>query len=66
MKYLTVNTIEAFHGQQKDIVIVADVRSHGIGSANKTQKLSVALTRARRSLILFGDFTAVEVSAGLD
>lgn len=57
-----VNTIEAFQGQQKDIVIVSDARSQGIGSLNKSQKLSVALTRARRCLILFGDFTAIEVS----
>lgn len=51
-----VNTVDGFQGQERDVVIMSCVRSDGIGFLSDRQRLCVALTRAKSSLILCGNF----------
>ncbi|KAM0736268.1 putative helicase senataxin [Formica fusca] len=51
-----VNTVDSFQGQERDVIIMSCVRSHGIGFLADKQRLCVALTRAKHSLILCGNF----------
>lgn len=55
---IDVNTVDAFQGREKDVVLVSTVRSnprHVVGFLADYRRLNVALTRARRALICFGD-----------
>lgn len=50
---ISVNTVDSFQGQERDIIIISTVRSnlcHKIGFTNDMRRLNVALTRARHSL----------------
>ncbi|XP_018362590.1 PREDICTED: probable helicase senataxin [Trachymyrmex cornetzi] len=51
-----VNTVDSFQGQERDVIIMSCVRSSGIGFLSDKQRLCVALTRAKHSLILCGNF----------
>ncbi|XP_076178494.1 uncharacterized protein LOC143152358 isoform X1 [Ptiloglossa arizonensis] len=53
---LDVNTVDGFQGQERDVIIMSCVRSRGIGFLSDRQRLCVALTRAKHSLILCGNF----------
>lgn len=57
-----VNTVDSFQGQERDIIIMSCVRSHGIGFLSDRQRLCVALTRAKYSLILCGNFNTFLVN----
>lgn len=53
-----VNTVDAFQGSQRDIIIYSTVRSNTkrtIGFLDKEARLNVALSRAERALIIIGD-----------
>ena len=55
---LTVDTIDAFQGQERDIIVISLVRSNPqgeIGFLADTRRMNVALTRAKRKLIVIGD-----------
>lgn len=56
-----MNTIDAFQGQEKDIIIISVGRSKGIGFLADPQRLNVALTRARRCMIMCGNFRELPV-----
>jgi superfamily I DNA and/or RNA helicase len=49
---VTVDTVERFQGGERDIMILSFVRSHGTGFVFDERRLNVAITRARRKLIL--------------
>jgi len=49
---VTVDTVERFQGGERDIMILSFVRSRGTGFVFDDRRLNVALTRARRKLIL--------------
>ncbi|XP_011878014.1 PREDICTED: uncharacterized protein LOC105567625 [Vollenhovia emeryi] len=51
-----VNTVDGFQGQERDVIIMSCVRSNGIGFLSDKQRLCVALTRAKHSLIICGNF----------
>ncbi|CAD1475543.1 unnamed protein product, partial [Heterotrigona itama] len=55
---LEVNTVDSFQGQECDVIIISCVRSHKIGFLSDRQRLCVALTRAKQSLIICGNFNA--------
>lgn len=55
---ITVNTIDGFQGQERDVVYISLVRSNAkadIGFLNDTRRMNVAMTRARKKLIVIGD-----------
>ncbi|HLU89758.1 MAG TPA: AAA domain-containing protein, partial [Cyclobacteriaceae bacterium] len=55
---LTVDTIDAFQGQERDIIVISLVRSNAegeIGFLSDTRRINVALTRAKRKLVVIGD-----------
>ena len=59
MEYLiSVNTVDGFQGQERDIILVSMVRSNEegrIGFLHDLRRMNVAITRARMKLILVGD-----------
>ena len=61
-KTITVNTVDGFQGQERDIILISLVRSneHGkIGFLNDLRRMNVAMTRARMKLIIIGDSTTL-------
>lgn len=55
---ITVNTVDAFQGQERDVVVVSLVRANeqgNIGFLNDLRRMNVAMTRAKMKLILVGD-----------
>lgn len=61
-----VNTVDSFQGREKDIVIVSCVRARDsggdIGFISSLQRINVALTRAKESLIVCGHFLTLQVN----
>ena len=54
---ITVQTVDGFQGQERDIILISLVRSneHGqIGFLNDLRRMNVAMTRARMKLIIIG------------
>ncbi len=59
---ISVNTVDGFQGQERDIILISLVRSneHGqIGFLNDLRRMNVAMTRARMKLIIIGDSTTL-------
>jgi ATP-dependent RNA/DNA helicase IGHMBP2 len=55
---LEIDTVDGFQGREKEAVLISCVRSNSageIGFLADTRRMNVALTRARRKLILIGD-----------
>jgi superfamily I DNA and/or RNA helicase len=53
-----IDTVDGFQGREKEAVVISLVRSNAkgeIGFLSDTRRMNVALTRARRKLIVFGD-----------
>ena len=54
---LTVNTVDGFQGQERDIILISLVRSNNggdIGFLRDLRRMNVAITRARMKLIILG------------
>ncbi|CAD8050869.1 unnamed protein product [Paramecium primaurelia] len=55
---ITINTVDSFQGQEKDIILFSCVRSSqtgGIGFLNDGRRMNVALTRAKNALFILGN-----------
>ena len=55
---ITVNTIDSFQGQERDVVYISLVRSNDkgdIGFLADIRRMNVAMTRARKKLVVVGD-----------
>jgi len=55
---ITVNTVDAFQGQERDVILISMVRGNDegrIGFLNDLRRMNVAITRARMKLIVIGD-----------
>ena len=55
---ITVNTIDGFQGQERDVVLISLVRSNTegqIGFLSDLRRMNVAITRARMKLIIIGN-----------
>ncbi|MEM1122076.1 MAG: AAA domain-containing protein [Bacteroidota bacterium] len=59
---LSINTIDAFQGQERDLIYISLVRSNGkgeIGFLKDYRRMNVAMTRARKKLIVLGDSATI-------
>ncbi|MBP9924714.1 MAG: AAA family ATPase [Cyclobacteriaceae bacterium] len=57
-KLITINTVDAFQGQERDVIAISFVRSNEkaeVGFLGDIRRTNVAMTRARKKLILIGD-----------
>lgn len=55
---IAVNTIDSFQGQERDIVYISMTRSNDqgeIGFLSDVRRMNVAMTRARKKLVIIGD-----------
>lgn len=56
-RMITVNTVDGFQGQERDIILISLVRSNDggdIGFLRDLRRMNVAITRARMKLIILG------------
>ena len=59
---ITINTVDGFQGQERDIIVISMVRSNEdgqMGFLRDLRRMNVAITRARMKLILIGDDTTL-------
>lgn len=49
-----MSTVDAFQGAEKDIIILGCVRTKSLGFIEDARRLNVAITRAKRHLIVVG------------
>ena len=57
-RLISVNTVDGFQGQERDIIVISLVRSNDegqIGFLRDLRRMNVAITRARMKLIILGD-----------
>jgi ATP-dependent RNA/DNA helicase IGHMBP2 len=55
---ITINTIDSFQGQERDIIYISMTRSNSenvIGFLSDIRRMNVAMTRARKKLVVVGD-----------
>jgi len=55
---ISVNTVDGFQGQERDVVVISLVRANDdgqIGFLRDLRRMNVAITRARMKLIILGD-----------
>lgn len=57
-KLVSVNTVDGFQGQERDMIVISLVRSNSegqIGFLSDLRRMNVAMTRARMKLIIMGN-----------
>lgn len=57
-RQISVNTVDGFQGQERDIIVLSMVRSNDdgqIGFLRDLRRMNVAITRARMKVIILGD-----------
>jgi len=57
-RYISINTVDAFQGQERDVIAISFVRSNEngeVGFLSDIRRTNVAMTRARKKLIMIGD-----------
>jgi superfamily I DNA and/or RNA helicase len=57
-RLITINTVDAFQGQERDVIAISFVRSNDkgeVGFLSDIRRTNVAMTRAKRKLIMIGD-----------
>lgn len=62
-KIITINTVDGFQGQERDVIFISLVRANEngqIGFLNDLRRMNVAITRARMKLVILGDVTTLE------
>ena len=58
MHLFSVNTVDGFQGQERDVILISLVRANDegqIGFLNDLRRMNVAITRARMKLVVLGD-----------
>lgn len=57
-KLITIHTVDAFQGQERDAIVISFVRSNNkaeVGFLADIRRTNVAMTRARKKLLMIGD-----------
>lgn len=57
-KRISINTVDGFQGQERDVILISTVRSNdegSIGFLGDIRRMNVAMTRARRKLLIIGN-----------
>ena len=57
-RQISINTVDGFQGQERDIIVLSMVRSNNdgqIGFLRDLRRMNVAITRARMKVIILGD-----------
>lgn len=62
LRQLSVNTIDSYQGQERDVILLSIARTSGIGFLNDHQRLNVALTRARKAMYIVGNFSSLQTT----
>ncbi|KFP90414.1 Uncharacterized protein C4orf21, partial [Apaloderma vittatum] len=55
VKAVQVSTVDAFQGAEKEIVVLSCVRTRHVGFIDSEKRMNVALTRAKRHLLIVGN-----------
>jgi len=61
-EFVSINTIDAFQGQERDVVFITLVRSNEkseIGFLSDYRRMNVAMTRAKKKLVVIGDSATI-------
>lgn len=59
---ISINTVDSFQGQERDIIYISMVRSNEkgeIGFLSDIRRMNVAMTRARKKLVIIGDSATI-------
>ena len=62
LQKINVNTVDSFQGQERDIIYISLVRANDkgeIGFLSDTRRMNVALTRAKKKLVVIGDSSTI-------
>jgi predicted DNA helicase len=57
-KLVAINTVDAFQGQERDVIVISLVRCNSkgeVGFLGDIRRTNVAMTRAKKKLIIIGD-----------
>jgi superfamily I DNA and/or RNA helicase len=57
---IEINTVDAYQGREKDIIIVSTVRTAGIGFLQDCRRMNVAITRAKNFMWIVGNQHALK------
>ena len=61
-EFVSINTIDSFQGQERDVVFITLVRSNEkneIGFLSDYRRMNVAMTRAKKKLVVIGDSATI-------
>ena len=52
---IEINTVDAYQGREKDIIIISTVRTNNLGFLRDYRRMNVAITRAKHFLFVVGN-----------
>ncbi|XP_061848194.1 protein ZGRF1 isoform X1 [Colius striatus] len=59
LQAVQVSTVDAFQGAEKEIIVLSCVRTRQIGFIDSEKRMNVALTRAKRHLLIVGNLACL-------
>ncbi|XP_068797915.1 5'-3' DNA helicase ZGRF1 isoform X3 [Struthio camelus] len=59
IKAVQVSTVDAFQGAEKEVIVLSCVRTRQVGFIDSEKRMNVALTRAKRHLLIVGNLACL-------